>query len=688
MTGTIKRTTTNYSLRVPIFDAPGWGREVERNFDIIDSVMFAISAFTNVKGVWTNGTDYSIGERLVDPAANQIFVVDVNHTSASTGTFAEDRAAHPTYWSPVSSTSANRGAWTTNTKYNTNDYVTDVYRVGIVVQPYTSGASYNADVAAENIVTLVDLTTQVTNAYTYSQQALASKNAAATSETNAATSAATATAKATAAANSATAAATSETNAGTSATTATTKAAAASTSATNAATSAANSLTYSNNSSNSAGAADTSADEAAASAALAQKWASNPKNVVVSGGAYSALHYATIAAEVTVGTAGTILDLIKTVDGVGSGLDADLLDGQQGAYYLSRANQTGVIPDAGLPAGLKTIATFLADANNANSDGIFGATDTTINTPSPGFWLIEVSAGNNVYLVQTAYPYSSNATDGDTQAWRRTCVNGVWSAWYRLRISQTEQQGMWDQREGFLYGLTLSQPGDTLKITMAAGVAFNTNNTIRMVLPAAITKSLSSTFVAGNNNGGFAAGESVPGAGGTIHFWLIVKADGTADVLISNHASSGLFPTLPTGFIAKRRIGSVRTVAGNTASAFLQVGDHFTLKSPVADVAGAAQSLTPTNRVISVPVGAKHIAKIVATPDASDNSNFFVYDPDLGSIQASSTARSVFVPSAPVTVGVDVRTDIAGQVRMSSSGTSATVTVVTLGWIDSRERQG
>lgn len=40
-------------------------------------------------------------------------------------------------------------------------------------------------------------------------------------------------------------------------------------------------------------------------------------------------------------TAADVLTKIKTVDGSGSLLDADLLDAQEGAYYLSRANHTG-----------------------------------------------------------------------------------------------------------------------------------------------------------------------------------------------------------------------------------------------------------------------------------------------------------------------------------------------------------
>ena len=44
------------------------------------------------------------------------------------------------------------------------------------------------------------------------------------------------------------------------------------------------------------------------------------------------------------------LTLIKGVDGTGSGLDADLLDGQEGSHYLDAANLTGTIATARLPS--------------------------------------------------------------------------------------------------------------------------------------------------------------------------------------------------------------------------------------------------------------------------------------------------------------------------------------------------
>ena len=71
-------------------------------------------------------------------------------------------------------------------------------------------------------------------------------------------------------------------------------------------------------------------------------------------------------------TAADILSALLTVDGAGSALDADLLDGQHGSHYLDRANQTGT-------QTASTISDFAAAVNAliANVvDGAPGALDT------------------------------------------------------------------------------------------------------------------------------------------------------------------------------------------------------------------------------------------------------------------------------------------------------------------------
>lgn len=123
--------------------------------------------------------------------------------------------------------------------------------------------------------------------------------------------------------------------------TATTQAGIATTKAGEASTSAGTATTQAGIATTKAGDADTARIAAEAAETLAEKWASNPYNTLVDGVKYSALHYATVAAnEAATSTPASLLIDIKTVDGAGSGLDADLLDGQQGSYYAPLASPT------------------------------------------------------------------------------------------------------------------------------------------------------------------------------------------------------------------------------------------------------------------------------------------------------------------------------------------------------------
>lgn len=89
-------------------------------------------------------------------------------------------------------------------------------------------------------------------------------------------------------------------------------------------------------------------------------------------------------------TADEILTLLKTVDGSGSELDADLLDGQEGAYYLDASNiNAGTIDDARLPdtitsnivgnvTGNSGSATKLETARTINGVNFDGTVDIVV----------------------------------------------------------------------------------------------------------------------------------------------------------------------------------------------------------------------------------------------------------------------------------------------------------------------
>ena len=77
-------------------------------------------------------------------------------------------------------------------------------------------------------------------------------------------------------------------------------------------------------------------------------------------------------------TAAEILTEIKTVDGASSGLDADLLDGQEGTYYLDRANHTGTLA-SGTFSGTVTAADFTVTNGGTIEDttGDYGSIKVT-----------------------------------------------------------------------------------------------------------------------------------------------------------------------------------------------------------------------------------------------------------------------------------------------------------------------
>lgn len=239
MTGTIKRTTTHYNMRIPIFDAPGWGREIERNLDILDAVIFAATNFSLVRGLWTNSTLYDVGDRVVDEDTNTIWECLVQHTSPASGSFEDARTANPTYWQIVSTIVQNRGVWQPGTSYKYNDFVEFGNKVAVTVVPsYTSGASFDDDVSNGNLYVVIDLAPQIAAASASASAAAASAVAAQTSESNAASSAGAAAISESNAASSASAANISAGNASASAASASSSASAASGSASAAAASA------------------------------------------------------------------------------------------------------------------------------------------------------------------------------------------------------------------------------------------------------------------------------------------------------------------------------------------------------------------------------------------------------------------------------------------------------------------
>ena len=92
-------------------------------------------------------------------------------------------------------------------------------------------------------------------------------------------------------------------------------------------------------------------------------------------------------------TAADVLSKIKTVDGSSSGLDADLLDGQDGAYYRNATNiNAGILDKARLPASV--------DANTTGNAATATKTTATAPTGSSAELMRGAMGGNDYFLIR------------------------------------------------------------------------------------------------------------------------------------------------------------------------------------------------------------------------------------------------------------------------------------------------
>lgn len=253
--------------------------------------------------------------------------------------------------------------------------------------------------------------------------------------------------------------------------------------------------------------------------------------------------------------------------------------------------------------------------------------------------------------------------------------------------------------QGYITGLTLSNAADTAHdITVAAGSARDSLDVFDLVLASAMTKQIDATWAAGTAAGGFFTGSTALAANVSYHVLLIRKTtDGSIDAGFDSDPAGS---HIPAGYVALRRLGSVKQDAGNTTLLqFNQYGDDFILKTPIIDVDATNPGTSAVDRVLSVPAGVQMRARIFAGHFTGTTSNAAAYfsskdqtdstvtTPGTGALANLMNAGS---PSASTAFWhlneLNIWTDTAATIRsrLSASGAADHIGVITNGWMDTR----
>jgi hypothetical protein len=240
-----------------------------------------------------------------------------------------------------------------------------------------------------------------------------------------------------------------------------------------------------------------------------------------------------------------------------------------------------------------------------------------------------------------------------------------------------------------LAGYNFTVAGGSNSFTVSAGSAADSTNTAMITTAAAITKTTAG-WALGTGNGCLDTGAIAPNTWYHI-FSIRNPTSGVTAILASVSLTA---PTLPSGFTQFRRIFSLRTDASSQWTAVSHNGDEVLWTTRRVDTNAVATTAAAVLTNVSVPPGLKcnllatlrldwvsggNVATLVTSPDEADQAA-------AGAIITSIVgAGGAGVPGTTDIVDLNVRT-VAQQVRVRSSGTTATTGITARGYIDRRGR--
>jgi hypothetical protein len=306
----------------------------------------------------------------------------------------------------------------------------------------------------------------------------------------------------------------------------------------------------------------------------------------------------------------------------------------------------------------------------------------------------------NLNLVFPAYTKGWTVSNQTTGIFSITCKTAAGSG---VIVSQSASTQIWGDGtniqyatgsqsvvlRGYIDGLIMSTAGSSATMSIGAGQAADSTNSVNLDLLSGINKT-TSAWAVGSGNGGLDTGSIANGT--WYYFYVIRRPDtGVVDIVFSTNSTA---PTLPASYTQYRYIGAGFTNGGAQWTRFVQDGNYFRWYTPVLDI-DAATGTTAGLSTLSVPMGRKMLAKYnVYTSDGTTGAGrIYLSDPDVEDLAPSVTAAplsAVGFNGAVSDIGIgfgECFTNTSAQIRRRGQNANTFCRLATLGWVDMRGKQ-